>query len=92
MSAGEWNEPPPRTHGRGMIAHGESADLAKTRPGQWLKLPGTHSAGVTAQMRKGMYTAFKDAGEWEITQRESEEKKRVYIWIRYVGPLQGEKK
>jgi hypothetical protein len=37
-------------------------------------------------MRKGMYTAFKDVGEWEFTQRDSGENRRCHIWIRYVGP------
>lgn len=86
MNAGEWSDPPPRKGGRGIVAHEESANLARTRPGQWLKLPGTHSAGVSAQMRKGMYTAFKDVGEWEFTQRESGEDRRCFLWVRYVGP------
>lgn len=62
------------------------AALARTRPGQWLRIPGDHSAAVgsNAVVGPNRNRAFRD-GRWEYTRRYARSSGRYLLWIRYMG-------
>jgi hypothetical protein len=64
----------------------ELAELAMTRPGAWLRCPGTYHRNVADDIIKRRYRAFTK-GNWEARVRVSEPlSPRYHLWIRYNEP------
>ena len=91
MSAPVWEEPPPVIRGRRPLTDYEAAArLARTRPGQWLRLPGDYPLASGTRIRHGRVRGFRE-GKWEVNARATEPGNltRVHIWVRYIGPQDG---
>jgi hypothetical protein len=62
-----------------------SAELARARRGEWVRMPGDYAASTASQIRLGKFAAFRE-GRWESTSRSTGDgEKRSYVWIRYLG-------
>jgi hypothetical protein len=67
-----------------------SAELAWSRPGEWVRMPGSYGPSVAWMVRNGRLAAFR-GGVWEATSRSTDaDRTRYDVWIRYLGPEAGQ--
>lgn len=91
FSEAVFEDPPPIERAGGGAAPsefwGKMADLARTNPGQWLRLPGNYAPGMSSMVRKGQRKAFTE-GQWDAQTRAvpGTNPKRHTLWIKYLGP------
>jgi hypothetical protein len=63
--------------------------LARTRPGEWLRMPGDYSASTATHIRRSVYAHLRGE-KWEARSAAAETQGRHHIWIRYMGPADAE--
>lgn len=84
MKGAEFVDPPPqRRNMKGSEFWCSVAEKARSRPGEWLRVPNTHIGAQVSAIKKGSLRAFR-TGKWEATGRITENG-RYTVYIRYLG-------
>jgi hypothetical protein len=78
-----WEDPPVNVRSKGAQFWFDQAELAKSRPGEWLRVPGEHNAAQSYNITSNKIKAFS-TGVWEAKSRRVSVS-GCHIYVRYMG-------